>query len=84
MCINAVKKVVEDNPQIDCVLEALEIMMPSSNGEFRNNFFTQINGSTIGGPESASVTDIFGAVYVDPVAERGAPFAPTEWKRYKR
>ena len=33
MCINAVKKMVEDNPQIDlgvpieCVLETLEIMM---------------------------------------------------------
>ena len=37
----------------------------------------------IGGPESASVTDIFGAVYVDPVAKRGGPFAPTEWKRYR-
>ena len=45
--------------------------MSSNNGEFRNNFFTQINGATIGGPESASVTDIFGAVYVDPVAEGG-------------
>ena len=32
----------------------------------------------IGGPESASVIDIFGAVYVDPVAEWGGPFAPTE------
>ena len=87
MCINAVKKVVEDNPQIDlgvpvdCVLEALEITMPSNCGEFRNNFFTQINGATIGGPESASVTDIFGVVYVDPVAEKGGAFAPTEWKR---
>ena len=89
MCINAVKKVVEDNPQVDlgvpvdCVLEALELTMSSNNGEFRNNFFTQINGATIGGPESASVTDIFGAVYVDPVAERSGPFAPTEWKRYR-
>ena len=76
--------VVEDNPQVDlgvlvdCVLEALELTMSSNNGGFRNNFFTQINGATIGGPESASVTDIFGAVYVHPVAERGGPFAPTE------
>ena len=89
MCINAVKKVVGDNPQIDlgvpvdCVLEALEIVLSSNNGEFRNNFFTQINGATIGGPELASMTDIFSAVYVDPVAERGGPFAPTEWKRYR-
>ena len=89
MCINAVRKVVDDSSQVDlgvlvdCVLEALEITMSSNQGKFRNNFFTQINGATIGGPESASVTDIFGAVYVDPVAERGGPFAPTKWKRYR-
>ena len=56
MCINAVRKVIEENPQIDlevpleCVLEALEITMSSNNGSFANNFFTQINGATIGGP----------------------------------
>ena len=63
MCINAVRRVAEENPQIDievleCVLEALEITMSSNNGSFANNFFTQINGATIGGPQSASVTDI--------------------------
>ena len=89
MCINAVKRVVEENPQIDlevpieCVLEALEITMSSNNGSFANNFFTQVNGATIGGPESASVTDIFGAVYIDPVAKNGGPFVPKEWKRYR-
>ena len=30
--------------------------MSSNNGKFANNFFTQINGATIGGPESASIT----------------------------
>ena len=50
MCINAVKRVVEENPQLDlevpieCVLEALEITMSSNNGNFENNFFTQVNG----------------------------------------
>ena len=89
MCINAVKRVVEENPQndleipIECVLEALEITMSSNNGSFANNFFTQVNGATIGGPESASVTDIFGAVYIDPVAKNGGPFVPKEWKRYR-
>ena len=64
MCINAVKRVVEENPQIDlevpieCVLEALKFTVSSNNGSFANNFFTQVNGATIGGPESASVTDI--------------------------
>ena len=83
------KRVVEENPQIDlevpfeCVLEALEITMSSKNGSFANNFFTQVNGATIGGPESASVTDIFGDVYIDPVAKNGGPFVPKEWKRYR-
>ena len=89
MCINAVKKVVEENPQIGlgvpigCVMEALEITMSSNSGEFINNFFIQTNGATIGGPESASVTDIFGAVYIDPVAEKGGSFAPKDWRRYR-
>ena len=56
----------------ECVLEALEITMSSNNGSFANNFFTQVNGATIGGPESPIVTDIFGALYIDPVAEMGA------------
>ena len=73
------RKVTEENPQIDlevsleCVLEVLEITMSSNNGSFANNFFTQVNGALIGGPESASVTDIFGAVYIDPVAKNGGP-----------
>ena len=89
MCIEAVREVVEDNQQLDlgvpveCVLEALEITMSSNNGKFANNFFTQINGATIGGPESASVTDIFGAIYIDPVAKNGGPIVPTDWKRYR-
>ena len=89
MCIETVRKVVEENQHLDlgvpveCVLEALEITMSSNNGKFANNFFTQINGATIGGPESASVTDIFGAVYIDPVAKSGGPIVPTDWKRHR-
>ena len=68
--INAVRRVVKENPQIDLevplerVLKVLEITMSSNNGSFANSFFTQINEATIGGPESASGTDIFGAVYI--------------------
>ena len=56
--------------------------MSSNNGSFANNFFTQVNGATIEGPEPASVTDIFEAVYIDPVAKDGGPFVPKDWKRY--
>ena len=45
----------------------------SNNGECLKRHFTQINGATIGGPASASVTDIFGAVFIDPVAKEGVP-----------
>ena len=89
MCIEAIREVVEDNQQLDlgvpveCVLEALKITMSSNNGKFANNFFTQINGATIGGPESASVTNIFGAIYIDPVAKNGGLMVPTDWKRYR-
>ena len=45
--------------------------MSSNKGKFANNFFTQINGATTGGSESASVTNIFGAVYIDSIANNG-------------
>ena len=89
MCIKAVRRVVEENSQIDlevtleCVLETLEITMQSNNGSFTNNFFTQINRATIGGPESANVTDIFRAVYIEPVAKNWGRFVPKDWKRYR-
>ena len=57
--------------------------MSSNNESFANNFFTQVNGATTGRPESASVTDIFRAVYIDPVARNGGPFVPKDLKRYR-
>ena len=29
------------------------------------------------------MTDIFGVVYIDPVAKSGGPIVPTDWKRYR-
>ena len=74
---------VGENQQLDlgvpaeCVLEALEITMSSNIAKFASNFFTDINGTTIGGPESANVMDIFGA------AKKWGPVVPTDWKRYR-
>ena len=74
MCIQAVEKVVTQYPEhvlempVDCILEALRITMWTNTGKPGNMFYTQINGATIGGTESASVTDIFGAKYTDPIA----------------
>ena len=36
-----------------------------------------------GGAESASVTDIFGDIFIDPVAKAGGPFISNDWKRYR-
>ena len=75
MCIEAIKRVLQTYPHIDLkvptesIIEALEITVSSNNTKFGGRFFTQANGATIGGPESASVTDIFGASFIDSVAK---------------
>ena len=45
--------------------KALLIAMTSSTCTFMGRHFTQINGAAIGRPDSASVNDIYGAVFVD-------------------
>ena len=68
----------------NCILEALSITMSSYNGHFLGELFTQIDGATIGGPESASVTDIFGAVYVDEMARQGNEhLRPIDRRRFR-
>ena len=63
--------------------------MNFKNGELENNFFTQINGATIGGPGSASITDKFGAEFIDPIAQNGFKsnagevIKPESWGRYR-
>ena len=39
--------------------------MTSNSCNFMGKYFTQVDGATIGGPESASLTDIYGAVFID-------------------
>ena len=43
----------------------------------------QINGATIRGRESASTTDIFGAIFLDALALKEGPFQPLELIRYR-
>ena len=92
MCIEAIKRVLQTYAHIDLkvptesIIEALEITMSSNNTKFEGRFFTQSNGATIegggGGAESASVTDIFVAIFIDPVAKAGGSFISSDWKRY--
>ena len=69
MCIDAVENTLRNyskhpEDRIQCICKALTITMPCNNGEIAGKHFTQIYGTTIGGPESGSVTDIFGAEYI--------------------
>ena len=51
---------------------------------YNRELFIQIDGATIVGPESASVIDIFGAVYIDEVARQGDEnLQPSDWRRYR-
>ena len=54
-----------------CICKVVRITMKFKNGELERNCFAQINGATIGGLGSASVTDIFGAEFIDPVVQNG-------------
>ena len=76
LCLRAVKKILDDKAT------SLSITMSSYNGQFQENLF--IEGATMGGLESASVTDIFGAVYIDEVARQGdGSLKPSDWRRYR-
>ena len=87
MCIEAVKKLLETReknyPDRDSICEALQITMSSNNCEFLGRHFTQIDGATIGGPESASVTDIYGAVFIDEKIVENIINKEEDWKRYR-
>ena len=87
MCKEAIKRVLQADPHIDLkvqtesIIEAQEITMSSNNTKFGDRFFTQSNGATKGGPESARGTDIFGAIFMDSVAKAGEPFIPSDSKK---
>ena len=57
--------------------------MSSNSTEFDSRFFTQIDGATIGSPDSGSVTDIFGAIYIDKVIQDQCPIEPENYRRYR-
>ena len=56
--------------------------MSSNNCQFQDEYYTQINGGTIEGPESASTTDIFGAIFLDEPALKEGPFELLEFIKY--
>ena len=82
------KKVLSESEEIiisdnNCILKAIELTMTSNNSSFLGKHFTQIDGFTIGGPNAGSVTDIYGAEYIDKIMYEECPFDIEEYKRYR-
>ena len=50
---------------------------------FMGRHFTQIDGTTVCGPESASVTDIYGVVFINYKTEQNIIKDDEDWKRYR-
>ena len=86
MCLKAVGQLLdtrkENIPEKQCILDALAITMTSNSCNFMGKYFTQVDGATIGGPESASVTDIYGAVFIDSKIEENIINENEDWKWY--
>ena len=57
--------------------------MSCNSTEFYSRYFTQIDGATIGSPDSGSVTDIFGAIHIDKIIQEMCPVQPENYCRYR-
>ena len=57
--------------------------MTSNTCNFIGRHFTQIDGATISGPESASVNDTYGAVFINSKIEENIINEDEDWKRYR-
>ena len=71
-----------EEKKIQCLQEAVRITMTRNNIMFKGRHYTQIDGATIGGPNSGSVTDIFGCEFIDKKIEE-CPYSIEEYKRYR-
>ena len=86
-CIEAIELLLNQRtikcPSTECIFEALSITMSSNSAHFSNRYFIQINGATIGSPDSGSVTDIYGAIHIDKKLMEESPIKPQNYKRYR-
>ena len=79
----------QDNQDLELFLDTMEkekallIAMTSNTCNFMGRHFTQINGATIGGPDSASVNDIYGAAFIGSKIELNIINEDERWKRYR-
>ena len=56
--------------------------MTSNTCNFMSRHNTQKGGAGIDGPESASVSDIYGAIFIDSKIEENKTNEDEDWKRY--
>ena len=70
-------------PSTECILQAVSIRMSSNSSHFRNRYFNQIDGATIGSPDSGSVTDIYGAIHIDKKLMEESLIKPQNYKWYR-
>ena len=84
MCLKAVGQLLDTRnknfPEKQCILDALAITMTSNTCNFMGKYFMQVDGATIGGSESASITDIYGAVFIDSKIEENIINENEDWK----
>lgn len=86
-CLDAVESLLSTRdiqcPSSECILEAISITMSANSTNFDGRFFTQIDGATIGSPDSGSITDIFGAVHIDKKINDDCPIRTQNYMRYR-
>ena len=68
-CLEVVQALLEtreiQTPSKECILEAISMTMSSNSTKFNERFVTQIDGATIGSPDSGFITAIFSAIHID-------------------
>ena len=87
MCFKAVGQLLDFRsqrfPEKQYILDALAIEITSNACNFMDTHFPQIDGTTTGRPESASVTYIYGEVSIDSKIEENVINEDEDWNRYK-
>ena len=67
-CLEAVERLLNTReqqiPSTECILEAIEITMSSNSVKFIDRFFTQIDGATVGSPDSGRQSQIFLVLFI--------------------
>ena len=83
-CIEAIRLLLNQRtiecPSTECVLEAVSIIMSSNSAHFSNRYFTQIDGATIGSPDSGSVADVYGAIHIYRKLMEESPIKPQNYE----